>query len=129
MLGLGVIEKGGMKLNKFHIGYSCAGPVSHSYTGPRGDIRVAGIEVDLAHTTRCKQRNFRTESMNLTCVPIQDIGPVTDVSIPSATFYIGLCYKVNSKEVFINPDILTGFDTLNQNDFYFAACEILGIKV
>ena len=49
ILGRHVIEAGGVELDEFHVADPGPGPVGHGDAVARGDVRVAGVEIDLAH--------------------------------------------------------------------------------
>jgi hypothetical protein len=47
ILGGRVIEAGGVELDELQVGHGGAGPVSHGDAVAGGDVRVAGVQVDL----------------------------------------------------------------------------------
>ncbi len=68
IFGLGVVQTGGVKLDEFHVGNVGPGPVGDGHPVAGGDIRVAGIEIDLAGATGGQQDDGGNEGVDLTGV-------------------------------------------------------------
>ena len=73
IFGLGVIQTGGVKLDEFHVGNVGPGPVGDGHPVAGGDIRVAGIEIDLAGAAGGQQDDGGNEGVDLTGVLIEDV--------------------------------------------------------
>ena len=71
---MGVIEAGGVKLDKFHIGNFCPGTVGHGYTVSGGNIRVAGVNVYFTGAASAKEGVSGQESKNAISLSIQNVG-------------------------------------------------------
>ena len=55
-LGLGMIEAGGMELDELHVGDRRAGALGHGHAVAGGDVRIGGVEIDLAAAAGGQQR-------------------------------------------------------------------------
>ncbi len=62
-----------MKLDKFEVGHCSPGTVSHGNPVTRGDIRIAGVKINLSGAAGGKQRDLGTESFDLVGLLIQNI--------------------------------------------------------
>ena len=74
IFGLGVIQTGGVKLDEFHVADAGPGPVGDGHAVAGGDIRVAGIEIDLAGAAGGQQDDGGDEGVDLAGGGIEDVG-------------------------------------------------------
>ena len=70
-----VIEASGMKLVELQVGDPAAGTPGHGNTITTRGVRIAGIEVDFAGATGCKDHAAGCEGFNVILSPVEDIGP------------------------------------------------------
>src|SRR5438046_6571355 len=80
-----MIEAGRMKLNKLHVrdGRACA--ISHRHTVAGRDVRIGGVEINLAATTRGQQNGARGKSLDLASSSIQHVNTRTPVHVARAS--------------------------------------------
>jgi hypothetical protein len=71
---LGVVQAGGMELDELHIGDGRAGAVGHGDPVPRRDVRVAGVEVDLAAAPRGQEHDGCLVRLDRAGLGIQHVG-------------------------------------------------------
>ena len=65
-LGLGVVQAGGVKLDELHVGDRGPGAISHGHAVTGGDVRVGGVEVNLAAAARGE--DDRPRRVGLDCI-------------------------------------------------------------
>ncbi len=72
-----MIKTGWMKLDKFHVGDSGAGPISHGQTVSGCDIRIGCDQINLSRASRAENGIFGQVSINLSLIDIQDVSAQT----------------------------------------------------
>ena len=74
-----------MKLNEFHVrdGRACA--IGHRHTVAGRDVRIGGVEINLAATTRGQQNYTRCKSLDLAGSSIQHVNTHTTVHVARAS--------------------------------------------
>jgi len=77
--GMGVEQTGGVELDELHVGHPAAGAPGHGDTVSGRDVRVAGVEVDLAGSAGCQNCRTGHEGLYLSAVAIENIGPTAAV--------------------------------------------------
>jgi hypothetical protein len=77
--GLGVVEAGRVELHEFHVAHPATGAPGHGNAIARGDIRVAGVEIDLAGAARGDHHETGQQGLDLAAGIIEDIGAETAV--------------------------------------------------
>jgi len=81
-----MIEASGVELDELHIGHPNTGAVPYGDTVPGGDIRIAGITINLTGTSCAKNGNFAQEGNDPVVFYIKDIGPPAGL----------LCLRINN---------------------------------
>ena len=132
ILGRRVIEAGGVELDEFHVADPGPGPVGHGDAVPRGDVRVAGIEIDLAHPPGGQEGDGGRKGVHLPGQGVQDVGPQTrllGVGHHRAPAHQALAGdEVHPHVVFEDPDVGVGQDLLRQDALHFGPGHVLGVN-
>src|ERR1044071_10051588 len=77
---LWMIKTGRMELNEFHVGHRGSGAISHRHAIAGGDIGIGGIEIDLATTTRGKERDWSGKCLHRAGCLVQNVNTKTLVA-------------------------------------------------
>ncbi len=116
ILGRQVIEAGGVELDEFHVADPGPGPVGHGDAVAGGDVRVAGIEIDLAHPAGGQEGDGGRKGVHLAGQGVEDVGPQTGllgVGHHRAPAHQALAGdEVHAHVVFEDPDVGVGQDLL-----------------
>ena len=68
-----------MELDEFHIGDLRSGTITHCHTGTAGDIRVAGVEINLSGSAAGDSGGGGKRSENFSGFSIEDVCSETAV--------------------------------------------------
>ena len=71
-LGLGMVEAGGMELDEFQVAQLGAGPEGHGQAVAGGDVRIAGVAVDLAAAAGGQHHRVGQVGLPVQGPPVQD---------------------------------------------------------
>ena len=121
-----MVKTGGMELNELHVGDTGAGAAGHGDTVTAGDVRIAGVEIDLATTSRRQQGDPRAEDFNLIRFLIQRITTKTadwagQTDLPGSD-------QIDADHLFENADVPVGGDCRQQSAFDFASGDVAGMQ-
>ena len=109
VLGLGVVETGGVELDEFHVGHADPGPVADGHPVAGGDVGVAGVEIDLAGAAGGQQDDGGDEGVDLTGVLIENVNTdagffgIGDDGAPADQLVPG--DQIHGDVVFVNGDV------------------------
>ncbi len=99
---MGMIETGWMELNELHVGDIGASSPCHGNSIAGRDIRVAGIEVDLAGAPGGNHHGAGPESLNALAAAIENVGAHdTHMGLPD----FGACDQIHCIAVLKKGDI------------------------
>ena len=131
IFGRGVIEAGGVELDEFHVADPGPGPVGHGDAVSRGDVRVAGVEIDLAHPPGGQEGDGGLKGVHLPGQGVEDVGPQAGLigvghhRTPAHQALAG--DQVHPHVVFEHPDVGVGQDLLRQDALHFGPGHVLGV--
>ena len=132
ILGIRMIEAGGVKLNKFQIGNGGAGTVAHGDAVAGGNIGIAGVKIDFSGAAGCQKGDLGFKSMDLAGETVQNIGAATKSFMgcghQSAFHSRGAGNQINGNMIFDDADAFVFPDMRNQNFFQFQSRHILGMN-
>ena len=77
---LAVVQAGRMKLHELHVRHPAAGAPRHRDAVAGGDIRVAGVQVDLARSAGGERGEARAEGTYAVALDVQQIGAETGLA-------------------------------------------------
>ena len=121
---LRVIEAGGMKLHELHVGYSATCAPGHGDAIPGGDIRVAGIEVDLAGPAGSDDHEAGEQRLDLTAGLVEDIGPQAAVELQAQ---LPGAEEVHGDVALEELDVVAGAGSPLEGGFHLFARGIRGV--
>ncbi len=81
---LRVIEAGRVKLHEFHVGHTASGAPGHGDAVTGGDVRIAGVEIDLVGAAGGDDDEARQEGFDPSSPSIEHVGTETAVALACA---------------------------------------------
>ncbi len=121
-----------MELDKLHVADPGPGPVGHGDAVPRGDVRVAGVEIDLAHPPGGQEGDGSRKGVHFPGLGVEDVGAhagLLDIGHHRAPAQQALAGdQVNPHVIFKDLDIGVGQDLLRQDALHFGPGHVLGVN-
>ena len=121
-----MIEHRRVELDELHIGDFCSGPVAHCHAGTTGDIRVAGIKINLSSSAAGDGGGGSESGENLSGFGIENVGAETAVGAGDGK---PCAYnEIDGDMVFKNGDVGAVFHAFNHYPFQFGSGDVAGVK-
>jgi hypothetical protein len=131
ILGGRMIEAGGVELDELQVGHGGTGPVAHGNAVAGGDVRVAGVQIDLSGTAGGQQGDAGAKGQDPGRLAIQHIGAAAVILVgggDQAAFDArGERDQVDGHVVFEKADIPVLPGPLQEHPLHFTAGHIVGV--
>ncbi len=117
-----------MELHELHIGHGSPGPVGHGNPVAGGNIRIAGVQIDLAGAAAGQQGGAGREGQHTVAVDIQHVGAQAAVVLNRLPCHLGAGDQVYGNMVFVDRDIGVLAHRFHQGPFDLPAGDIFGMQ-
>ena len=114
-----------MKLHELHVGHPATGTPGHGDAIPGGDIRVAGVEIDLAGPAGGDDHEPGEQGLDLAAGLVEDIGTQTPVELEAQ---LPRAEEVHGDVTLEKPDIVAGAGPALQGGLHLLARGIRGVN-
>ena len=126
--GARVVQGGRVELHELHVGHGRAGAVRHGDPVAGGNVRVAGVEVDLAGPSRGKERDAGGEGLHRAALDVQHVRAQAAVFVELFLQHLRLGDEVDGDMVFVDGDVVVRQGRLDQGALDLAAGDVLGVQ-
>ena len=113
-----------MKLHELHVGHPATGAPGHGDAIPSGDVRVTGIEVDLAGPAGGNDHEAGEQGLDLAAGLVEDIGPQTAVELEAQ---LARAKQINGDVALEELDVVPGAGPPLEGGLHFLARGVRGV--